>query len=101
MHVEPFGAEPMETLESVVQAREQGTWPRVLPADWPLGHLPKVSLDGAQVGRILHGQAIFITPAGVAADRVRLYDATGRFLGIGEADGTGMVKPRRLFNAES
>jgi tRNA pseudouridine55 synthase len=126
VHVEPFGAEPMETLESVVQAREQGTWPRVLPADWPLGHLPRVSLDGAQVGRIQHGQAIFITaeippaaelPAqsdafrgsgasdvltpGVAAARVRLYGATGRFLGIGEADGTGTVKPRRLFNAES
>jgi tRNA pseudouridine55 synthase len=101
VHVEPFGAEPMETLESVVRAREQGTWPRVLPADWPLGHLPKVSLDGAQVGRILHGQPVFITPAGAAADRVRLYDATGRFLGIGEADGTGTVKPRRLFNAES
>ncbi len=48
VHVEPFGAEPMETLESVIQAREQGTWPRVLPADWPLEHLPKVSLDGAR-----------------------------------------------------
>src|ERR1700744_4265047 len=34
VHVEPFGAEPMETLESVALAREQGTWPRVLPADW-------------------------------------------------------------------
>jgi len=126
VHVEPFGAEPMETLESVVQAREQGTWPRVLPADWPLGHLPKVELDGQQVGRIMHGQPVFIVPAlpetpataqtleqaaayaasdllraGLAAARVRLYDATGRFLGIGEADGTGTVKPRRLFSAES
>jgi tRNA pseudouridine55 synthase len=108
VHVEPFGAEPMETLESVVQARAQGTWPRVLPADWPLGHLPKVSLNGAQVGQIMHGQAVFIAPdasdalaAGLVAARVRLYDATGRFLGIGEADGTGTVKPRRLFNAES
>ena len=123
VHVEPFDSEPMETLESVVQAREQGTWPRVLPADWPLSHLPKVSLDGPQVGRIMHGQAVFIAsdvsgasdvPAasvtsnasdglrpGVAAARVRLYDAAGRFLGIGEADGSGSVKPRRLFNAES
>jgi tRNA U55 pseudouridine synthase TruB len=98
----------------------------VLPADWPLGHLPKVELDGQQVGRIMHGQPVFIVPAlpetpdtaqtleqpaahaasdllraGLAAARVRLYDATGRFLGIGEADGTGTVNPRRLFNAES
>jgi tRNA pseudouridine55 synthase len=129
VHVEPFGSEPMETLESVALAREQGAWPRVLPADWPLGHLPKVSLDGPQVGRIMHGQAVFITPdisgrsdvsnvsgaasasdspgasdalrPGLAAARVRLYDPVGRFLGIGEADGSGSVKPRRLFNAES
>jgi tRNA pseudouridine55 synthase len=117
VHVEPFGSEPMETLESVVRAREQGTWPRVLPADWPLGHLPKVSLDSLQVGRIMHGQAVYFAPGtpdlsaapnppdeldpGLAAARVRLYDAAGRFLGIGEADGSGSVKPRRLFNAES
>jgi tRNA pseudouridine55 synthase len=112
VHVEPFGSEPMETLESVAQAREQGTWPRVLPADWPLGHLPKVSLDGVQVGRIMHGQAVFIAPdasgasddalrPGPVAARVRLYDPAGRFLGIGEANGSGSVKPRRLFNAES
>src|SRR6202000_197740 len=60
VHVEPFESEPMETLESVIQAREQGGWPRVLPADWPLGHLPKVSLDAAQVTRIQHGQAVSI-----------------------------------------
>jgi tRNA pseudouridine55 synthase len=105
VHVEPFGAEPMETLDSVIQAREQGTWPRVLPADWPLGHLPKVSLDGQQVARIMHGQAVLITPdelrPGLAAARVRLYDPAGRFMGIGEADGSGSVRPRRLFNAES
>ncbi|HEY0341047.1 MAG TPA: tRNA pseudouridine(55) synthase TruB [Steroidobacteraceae bacterium] len=104
VHVEPFGAEPMETLESVIQAREQGTWPRVLPADWPLGHLPKVSLDAAQVTRIQHGQAVSIAadPASSAigvAERVRLYDETGRFLGIGSTDGSGSVQPRRLFNA--
>jgi tRNA pseudouridine55 synthase len=106
VHVEPFGAEPMETLESVIQALEQGTWPRVLPADWPLGHLPKVSLDGSQVIRLLHGQAVSIgdnpANAGVGvAERVRLYDETGRFLGIGSADGSGSVQPRRLFNAGS
>jgi hypothetical protein len=28
---------------------------------------------------------------------VRLYDAAGRFFGLGEADGFGAVQPRRLF----
>jgi tRNA pseudouridine55 synthase len=103
VHVEPFEDQPMETLESVAQAREQGRWPRVLPADWPLGHLPKVSLAGAEVTRLMHGQPVSIagnaTSTGVAAaDRVRLYDEAGQFLGIGASDGHGTVRPRRLFS---
>ena len=103
VHVEPFEAQPMETLESVAQAREQGRWPRVLPADWPLGHLPMVSLAGAEVIRLMHGQPVSIagnaTNAGIgAADRVRLYDEAGQFLGIGASDGHGTVRPRRLFS---
>jgi hypothetical protein len=31
---------------------------------------------------------------------VRLYDAQGHFFGLGEADGFGLVQPRRLFVAE-
>jgi tRNA pseudouridine55 synthase len=103
LYVEPFEAQPMETLESVVQAREQGRWPRVLPADWPLGHLPKVSLADTEVARLMHGQPVSIvgnaSSAGIAAaDRVRLYDEAGQFLGIGASDGHGTVRPRRLFS---
>jgi len=102
VHVEPFGGEPMETLESVARAREQGAWPRVLPADWPLGHLPKVSLSAPQATRLLHGQAVTLAAdsgqSGIgAAERIRLYDEAGRFLGIGKSNGSGSVQPRRLF----
>lgn len=96
VHVEPFETEPMETLESVIQARSQGGWPRVLPADWPLGHLPKVSLTGIQAARLMQGQAVSVNAACVS-DRVRLYDEAGRFLGIGATDEHGTVRPRRLF----
>ncbi len=103
VHVEPFAAEPMETLESIAEARVEGLWPRVLPADWPLQHLPKVSVDDSQLPRLMHGQAVPV-PAADAADaripgapRIRLYSAAGRFLGIGESDGHGGVQPRRLF----
>jgi tRNA pseudouridine55 synthase len=106
VHVEPFQSETMETLESVIAAREQGQWPRVLPADWPLGYLPKVSLTLEQTARVFHGQAVkaAIEPAEAgasgAAVRVRLYDPTGRFLGIGEYDAYASVRPKRLFNDE-
>jgi tRNA pseudouridine55 synthase len=98
VHVEPFESEPMETLESVIQAREQGGWPKVLPADWPLAHLPKVLLTAAQAARLMQGQAVSEAGASVgAAERVRLYDEAGRFLGIGATDDFGVVRPRRLF----
>lgn len=102
VHVEPFQSEPMETLESVVMAREQGGWPRVLPADWPLGYLPKVSLTVEQTSKVLHGQAVkaAVEPLQTLSDaalRVRLYDANAHFLGIGEADSYGSVRPKRLF----
>lgn len=98
VYVEPFDSEPMETLESVTDALQQGRSPRVLPADWPLGHLPRVSLSGISVTRLMHGQAV---PVGEALDapRIRLYDEGGRFLGIGAGDGLGSVQPRRLFVA--
>ena len=99
VHVEPFETEPMETLESVVLARSQGGWPKILPADWPLGHLPKVSLTSAQAERLMQGQAVAIAADAAVgvAERVRLYDEAGRFLGIGATDERAIVRPRRLF----
>jgi tRNA pseudouridine55 synthase len=104
VHVEPFESEPMETLESIAEAREQGRSPRVLPADWPLTHLPKVTVSSSWVVRLLHGQAVPIATLDVAAGedvsnapRIRLYDEAGRFLGIGAGDSYGSVQPKRLF----
>jgi tRNA pseudouridine55 synthase len=104
LYVEPFAPEAMETLESISRARELGRWPNVLPADWPLAHLPKVSLTGTHVTRLMHGQAVPIPPESAettprldGSARIRLYDGAGRFLGIGELDGGGNVQPRRLF----
>jgi len=97
LSVEPFEREPMQTLESIGLACENGTLPGVLPADWPLAHLPAVHLDSLQAARICHGQAVRPIGLGGSAGKVRLYQAE-RFLGIGEADGLGSVRPRRLFS---
>ena len=96
VHVEPFESEPMETLESIAQVLEAGGRPKIIPADWPLGHLGKVSLDEAATVRLLHGQSVSARAEGPEG-RVRLYAADGAFLGIGETDGQGTVRPRRLF----
>lgn len=95
--VEPFEREPMQTLEAVTLAAGQAAV-TLLPPDRPLEHLPAASLEPWQADRIGHGQAVVLVrspPPG----RVRLYGAGRRFLGLGESDGRGEVRPRRLFTA--
>jgi tRNA pseudouridine55 synthase len=96
--VEPFEAQRMETLEAVTQACEAGVRPKLLPPDQPLAHLPAVALEPGQTVRISHGQEVMLLRS-FAPGRVRLYDATQRFLGLGESDGRGKIRPQRLFTA--
>ena len=97
-YVEPFADEAMHTLESLEKARVRGEWPRLLPLDAPLGHLPAVHLEPQKARRLRQGQAVAVVGA-PAASWVRLYDAEG-FLGIGESDAAGSVHPRRLLKLE-
>jgi tRNA pseudouridine55 synthase len=99
VYVEPFGAAPMETLESIARALEAGNLPAILPADAPLQHITAVKLDARASEKMLHGQSVTAGDSGTAG-RVRLYDAAGGFIGIGESDGAGNVRPRRLFVSE-
>lgn len=96
--VEPFAEQPMETLEAVERACENGQAPTLLPVDWPLEHLAAVTLDPWQADRIGHGQEVVLVRS-PAPGRIRLYDAARHFLGLGESDGRGKVRPRRLITA--
>ena len=102
LYVEPFEHEPMHTLESLAECCGRGGSPQLLPADRPLAKLHAVYLDEAAARRLLQGQRVIapaIDPgAATPATRVRLYDESGRFLGLGEADGHGAIRPRRLLN---
>jgi tRNA pseudouridine55 synthase len=96
VYVEPFAGAPMETLESIAAALAAGMRPNILPVDAPLQHLAAVKLDSTAAGKILHGQVVGADYPGTG--RVRIYDATGAFIGIGESDGAGHLRPKRLFN---
>jgi tRNA pseudouridine55 synthase len=105
LYVEPFASEPMHGLEALEAACGAGDpAAALLPADWPLAALPAVRLTAPEAQRLLHGQCIErpaddALAAPTRGVHLRLYDADGRFLGIGEAGGEGAVRPRRLLNA--
>jgi tRNA pseudouridine55 synthase len=95
--VDPFAGEAMQTLESLELAAGRGELPELLPVDWPLKDLPMVQLSEGDAARVRHGQTVDAAEA--PAERVRLYDGTGRFLGIGAVDAFGAVRPRRLLRS--
>ncbi len=105
-YVEPFAAEPMVDLAQLEAAtRAQAPWP-LLPPDRAVGHLPALPLSELEARAISQGRAIRHAAADAAltaasdatAGRLwRLYDAHGRFLGVGRTDAEGMLRARRLF----
>jgi hypothetical protein len=69
----------------------------LLAPDAALLHLPAVNLPEEMARRFGQGQIVGppdTLPGGLA----RVYRGGGVFLGIGEADGEGRLKPVRLFN---
>lgn len=96
-YVEPFAAEPMVTLEELEAAvRDAAPWPLLAP-DRAVEHLPPLRLSESDARAISQGRAVTCGEPG-APDRLwRLYDAQGRFLGLGRTDAGGQLRARRLF----
>ncbi len=67
----------------------------LVPPDRALEHLPALELDDQQAHRICHGQRLAGLKA-VHSGLVRIYGPE-TFLGVGETDGMGHLKPVRLF----
>lgn len=82
------------TLDQLVALSEAERVTCLLPPDALLQSLPAVSLDETASARFCHGNPVQIG-VGEVSGKCRVYDAD-RLLGIGEADGSGSVKPKRL-----
>jgi tRNA pseudouridine55 synthase len=96
-YVEPFANEPMLSLDALEAAvAGAAPWP-LLPADRAVTHLPALRLAAAEVEALYHGRAIAVPQ--VLAAVWRLYDAEGRFIGLGRSDEGGQLCVQRLFSA--
>jgi tRNA pseudouridine55 synthase len=70
------------------------------PVDILVAPLPRGELDAAAAAALQQGRTVG-TALALAAGLVRLYDAQGAFLGVGEMRGSGRVAPRRLVAARA
>lgn len=85
------------SLDQLIELPEERRTAVLLPPDALLQTLPAVHLDDAATLRFAHGNPVPIPDqdALLAPGKCRVYGAA-RLLGLGEADGLGAVKPRRL-----
>lgn len=96
LSVDPFGELPMFTLEALSAEPPEQLGGRLLPVDTAFADLPRVTLDRAAEHSLLLGRTL-PGASPVTAGELRLYNQGGRFLGLGEAQAGGYVKPSRLF----
>lgn len=93
---QPFHINDAIELESLDQLERDPARALLLPPDQALQHLPEVRLDDQLSNRIRQGQKLAGLPERHSGE-VRIYGPES-FVGIGEMDGTGHLKPRRLLN---
>ena len=77
-------------------------WSRVRPAEAALAGWPAVRLDGPSALSFTNGQPVDVVPAAAAAGGfVRVHDAAGPLIGVGELMASGKkVKPVRILHAD-
>ncbi len=91
-------AAPALTLEALTEHAEAGEAldDLLLPADTALGSWPAIDLPEDSAYCVLRGNPVFV-PHAPPPGWVRMYHASGQFLGMGEALDDGRVAPRRLM----
>jgi tRNA pseudouridine55 synthase len=82
------------SLDALAQEASRSLDRYLLPPDALLVELARLDLDVRQSAQIMQGRTVMVaTPL---QGRLRLYGAQGDFLGLGDGDGRGGVKPVRL-----
>src|SRR5699024_4623929 len=84
---------PLEELEADDAPREL-----LLPVETALRGRPALELSSDLAHFMRHGQPVMV-PRAPTEGVIRLYDAEGRFFGVGEMIEDGRVAPRRLVSA--
>ncbi len=102
LYVEPFEQFPMQTLEQLLEARDNGDLPKfLLPVDAGLPGWPRIDLDPNQQGRFSNGQHCEVPASNPVGVNVRVYALGGHIIGLGRISADGHLQPTRVFNLAS
>lgn len=96
LSVDPFGDRPMFTLEALAAGPPADLSARLLSVDTAFADLPRLDIDRAAEQGLLLGRTVTAQIAAGPGES-RLYGEGGRFLGLGEGQEEGRIKPSRLF----
>jgi len=99
LSVTPFEESQMVSLETLEEAAAEGLesldrW--LLGADAALVDWPAIQVSDTDSQALRHGRRVFVSTP-VTEGSVRIYDPKARFVGIGDLDDAGAVKPARIF----
>lgn len=94
--VGPFDIDEAVTLPELEALDPDARDDLLLPPDCLIDDLPRLDLDIESTWQICHGQAIWRSGLRVG-ETMRLYDPTGRFIGVAEVDVEGKAAPKRLL----
>ena len=94
--VGPFRIGQASTLEALEAAGVEGARARLAPVDVLVAGLPRLDADEDTAWRFRQGQVVHCEGASRGDERA-VFDAAGRFLGVGRAEGAGRLSPERLM----
>ena len=96
----PFALDDCVTPDQLAAVKESGTDTDLdallQPIESCLQHLPRLSLSEAATFYIRQGQPVLV-PNGPQSGMVRIVDAGGLFLGVGDMRDDGKLAPKRLL----
>ena len=96
----PFALDDCVTPDQLAAVKESGTDTDLdallQPIESCLQHLPRLSLSEAATFYIRQGQPVLV-PNGPQSGMVRIADAGGLFLGVGDMRDDGKLAPKRLL----
>ncbi len=81
----------LHALEALPLEARRG---RLLPAETLVGDRPRLTIESVVAAKFRQGQAV---PVDHPGGGVAVFDQEGSFLGIGEIDASGTLKPKRLM----